>query len=254
MPRRFVARVVIPVVIPVLLAPLSLLAPAGAGAAQVRDVSISVSTRTPQVGDTLTFTGNVRPWSPGDRVVLQVRKAGHARWKNVRQEVLSHSDYTITDRVHRAGVRRYRLFVPPTSKHPAGYSGRVLKVEVYREVLLTSLTPTSNTGFTTGTVHMSTYEQPNSLVTSGDGQHTIEYDLDGKCTSLTTWDRVVDGSPESGQVTEESVTVEPGRVEGPVGPDPGFRYLIRAQTLRLSVTTQGGAVFAFGAPVVNCRF
>jgi hypothetical protein len=220
-----------------------------------RDVSISVGSHTAQSGDEVVVTGKVHPWSPGDAVTLQVRAAGAKVWKNLRTVRLQHSDLTVTDRVHRAGVRWYRLWAHPTSKHPGGYSGRAAKVVVYRPLRLTDLTPTSNAGFMSADATMYGGQQyPDSLMTTaGDGAHTIEYDV-SRCSAITASPGVQ--NDVAGPV-DISVSVAPGshgRISGPFGGFPATWVLRHVQALSLSATTTNGAQAVLGSPSVYCPF
>jgi hypothetical protein len=220
-----------------------------------RDVSVSVGSHTAQTGDEVVVTGHVHPWSPGDPVTLQVRAAGHEVWKNLRTVRLEHSDLTVTDRVHRAGVRWYRLWAHPTAKHPGGYSGRAVKVVVYRLRPLTSLVPISVAGFVSGVATMyggQTY--PDSLITTGgDGVHTIDYDV-RRCTAFSSATGVQNDVAGPVEISVSPTPGSPGRVLGPLGSGTYTWTLHRVESLRLSATTTGGAQAVFGTPSVYCPF
>ena len=211
-------------------------------------VTLEVNEAGPSSRQKITFSGRVHPWAQGERLTLQVRPEGAARWKALRTVRLSHRDFEITDKVRKAGIRRYRVLA-----HPAGQdvvTSQQVKVTVYRTVSLTYLEPiASRTMAEVPSVSMYGLTYLDSLATSGDGTHYLDYDLRGRCTELNVTPGLESHSKPEGQGGWS--------IDGdgaPVEHVTNFYMVSGVRTLRFNAQTTGGAIVGFGSPVGRCAF
>ena len=222
-------------------------------------VSMFIDDRKPGVGEVYGISGRVTPSAPGDRVTLQVRMEGGKKWRNVRTENVGRSGgYYIVHQANKPGVRSYRTFVQPTAAHPKAKS-RTVALTAYEFRSLKSLTPVASTGFSfANSATINDLNRKPALVSVGDGVHTIDFQIDGRCTDFYSHVGRVTGSAPAPARAEWSVTGSSGKVTG--GEDPGDAYLATSwelkgvDVLRLTATTSDGAVVAFGEPDIYCSF
>lgn len=135
------------------MAPVVSAAPASAPASEVRQsatafkVTASIN-RTEVVAeeDGVRITGKVRPRAAGQKVVLQQRKDGTARWvRTGTARVKASGRFVLTDDPSRAGTRFYRVLKPAADGIRAGKS-RELQLDVWGWYDLTEWPTGANSG------------------------------------------------------------------------------------------------------------
>ena len=185
------------------MAPVVSAAPASAPATEVRQsatafkVTASIN-RTEVVAeeDNVRITGKVRPRAAGQKVVLQQRKDGTARWvRTGTARVKASGRFVLTDDPSRAGTRFYRVLKPAADGVRAGKS-RELRLDVWGWERLTWRAVGANSGVWVGsytTFGAVGYDDSLVLKTAGTAGY-VEYTLGKKCRSLRATYALTDDS------------------------------------------------------------
>lgn len=193
------------------MAPVVSAAPASAPASEVRQsatafkVTASIN-RTEVVAeeDGVRITGKVRPRAAGQKVVLQQRKDGTARWvRTGTARIKASGRFVLSDDPSRAGTRFYRVLKPAADGVRAGKS-RELRLDVWGWERLAWRTVGANSGVNVGwSTSFGSVAYDASLVqrTAGTAGY-VEYTLGKKCRSLRA----------SYALTDDSVTGASGWV------------------------------------------
>jgi hypothetical protein len=136
--------------------------------------------------DSVRITGRVRPRAVGQKVVLQQRKDGTARWVRTGTARAKPSGrFVLTDDPSTAGTRFYRVLKPAADGVRTGTS-RELRLDVWGWELLTWRSVGANSGVNIGwSTSFGSVAYDASLVqrTAGTAGY-VEYTLGKKCRSL----------------------------------------------------------------------
>lgn len=165
------------------------------------------------------ITGRVRPYAPGQRVVLQQRTAGSLRWETSgRARIKQTGRFVLKDRPTVSGLHTYRVVKPASAGTSWGRSARI-EVAVRAWEKLVDQLVRSTCGIRQDVdVRLGGETYGRSLLTEPTDFACIAhvtYDLGGRCVLLRAAFGMTDDST-SGSVASISVTdpSDPGAVIG----------------------------------------
>ena len=191
--------------------------------------------------DTVRFTGQVRPYAPRQRVVLQHRTSGTLRWKTSGQARIKQSGrFVLKDRPATSGVRSYRVVKPASAGTRWGRS-RTMDVAVREWENLVDQPVRSTCGIQQDVdVRLGGETYTRSLLTLPTDFSCIahvNYDLGGRCVVLRGAYGMTDNST-SGSVASISI-----RDLSDSDPSTGYRFsgdpiVFRGQVLDVSEVQQ----------------
>ena len=199
------------------MAPVVSAAPATAPATEVRQsatafrVTASIN-RTEVVAeeDSVRITGKVKPRAAGQKVVLQQRKDGTARWvRTGTARIKASGRFVLTDDPSRAGTRFYRVLKPAADGVRAGTS-RELRLDVWGWERLAWRSAGANSGVNVGySTSFGSVAYDASLVqrTAGTAGY-VEYTLGKKCRSLRASYALTDDSTTDTVTQPDAPVVE----------------------------------------------
>jgi hypothetical protein len=183
------------------LAALPSAAQAGGGAWLVGIHADNVQVK---VGDTIHFTGKVRPAgaAAGHKVELQEKFRADKPWKTKdTSKVNSSGHYVLTETPTVNTVRKYRVLMPATPHHAKGISPTI-EVKVYGWSALFDHTYVNpNNMYPTSSVNLNGTTYDKSILATWTGQTSVEFNLNHKCLALRGTFGISDNSETGAQST-----------------------------------------------------
>jgi hypothetical protein len=157
-----------------------------------------------KVGDTIHFTGKVRPATAaaGHKVELQEKFRVDKPWTTKdTSKVDSSGHYLLTEIPTVNTVRKYRVVMPATPHHARGISNSI-SVKVYGwSKLIAHQSVNQDNMYPEASVNLNGTTYPKSLVASWTGQTSIEFNVDHKCIALRGTFGISDTSETGAQAT-----------------------------------------------------
>lgn len=158
--------------------------------------------------ESVKLSGKVVPGAAGITVKVQKRLEGTTKWVNEKTLTTKAGGvYSYKDNPATEGKRRYRVIVPTTRQHPQGVSPSV-PLTIYRwqplgELVIRSKSYTASTSSVS--VNGVDYGPSFTGYTYG-VEGAVDWNLDKRCTSLTTRVGNGDNSDDLAQATIQLVT------------------------------------------------
>jgi hypothetical protein len=174
--------------------------PSTAHAATAWTVGLHASKTTTQVGYKVVFTGVVRPRgaAAGGQVVLQEKFRPGVAWKSQRRAPIgADGSYRVVDKPTVNTVHAYRVVMPADARHARGVSRTVL-VTAYAWETLGLHDPNNQQSMFLGSVDMNGVTYADSVFAFNTPSH-LEFNLDHRCTRLSTTFGMSDDSTTGGQ-------------------------------------------------------
>jgi hypothetical protein len=165
-------------------------------------VGIKASSTTINVGQKITFTGQVRPGgaAAGQKVTLQERFKPGSKWtKASTATITKKGTYQVSEKPKHNTTHAFRVLMPTIGKHKKGVS-KTVQVTVYDWIPLQDLESVNGNGMEFGSVNINGKSFRDSLTSFRDGgDASIEFNLNHGCDKLRATFGISDDSTTGGQ-------------------------------------------------------